>query len=201
MTKDYAKRRSPSKKTNKRAPKKTNPSSSRGTRAAKKPMSPVLVFLGGMLITFLVLVLWMLIKKPDLLKEMLPEKKEQTAQAESATQAQPTTSNSSQANSSQSNEPEYTYHEALTTKQVEVDAKPNSTVTSNKTYVMQCGAFKKQEDAETMEAELAFIGMQASVSEKDGWYRVRLGPYSTKRAAESAKHKMQDNNYQDCRIW
>ena len=186
MTKDYAKKRKASRKSNKRSP--------RQSRAARKPVSPVLVFIGGVLLTLLVVFLWVLLNKPEIIKEVLPAKEGAQTQ-EKVEPAKPA------AEKTESSEPQFTYHETLTNKEIKVDATQNTTNTSNKTYIMQCGAFRKQEDAESMKVEMAFIGFQANVEAKDGWYRVRLGPYHSKRAAESDRHKLQDNNYQDCRIW
>lgn len=186
MTKDYAKKRKTARKSNSRNPRQSPPS--------RKQVSPILVFVGGMLVTLLAVFLWLLVKKPEIIKEVMPVKEQnQTVPAQEVTpkaKAEETAS-----------EPTFTYHETLTNKEIKVDGTQAVQTSSNTTYIMQCGAFRKREDAESLKAEMAFIGFQANVEEKDGWYRVRLGPYSTKRAAESDRHKLQDNNYQDCRIW
>lgn len=186
MTKDYAKKRKTARKSNKR--------SSRQSPASRKTLSPILVFVGGVLITLFAVFLWVLVKKPEMIKEVIPiTEQDQTVKAAEKKQATKTEETSS--------EPTFTYHETLTNKEIKVDGTQAVQTSSNATYVMQCGAFRKSEDAESLKAEMAFIGFQANVEEKDGWYRVRLGPYNTKRAAESDRHKLQDNNYQDCRIW
>ena len=190
MTRDYAKRKKTNRSTNKRTPRKT--------RATKAALSPVWFFLSGMIITLAVIFFWLYSKKPELIKELLPETKSTQQVSSNHKTSQPETTPKELNHKGE--DTTFTYHKTLTEKEIEVDSQPVTTA-SNKTYIMQCGAFRKLEDAESMEAEIAFIGMQANILEKDGWYRVRLGPYSTKRAAESAKHKMQDNNYQDCRIW
>lgn len=190
MTKDYAKRKRSAKKNNTRSPRQKAP--------AKKPLSPILVFLGGIFITLIVVFLWAMIKKPDVLKELLPNDKEQkTIQTEEKGQQSTDNTKSQQ----QEKDPEFTYHQALTNKEVEVDVTKPKTANSDRTYIMQCGAFRTAADAESMKAELAFIGFQANVLSKNGWHRVRLGPYNSKRNAESDRHKMQDNNYQNCQIW
>lgn len=186
MTKDYAKKRKTARKSNKRSP--------RQSQSSHKPMSPVLVFFGGILITLFAVFLWVLVKKPEMIKEVMPAKKP-TQTVENKTEAKETQTDGN------SDEPQFTYHETLTNKEIKVDTMQTVTTNSNKSYIMQCGAFRKQDDAESMKVEMAFIGFQANVEEKDGWYRVRLGPYNSKRAAESDRHKLQDNNYQDCRIW
>ncbi|MCW8856161.1 MAG: SPOR domain-containing protein [Kangiella sp.] len=186
MTKDYAKKRKTARKSNKRSPRQSRPS--------RKPISPILVFVGGVLITLFAIFLWVLVKKPEIIEEVIPVK--QDTKAVTATETPPEDKTQESAS-----EPRYTYHETLTNKEIKVDTTQSVPTNGNKTYIMQCGAFRKQEDAESIKVEMAFIGFQANVEEKDGWYRVRLGPYNSKRAAESDRHKLQDNNYQDCRIW
>ncbi len=186
MTKDYAKKRKTARKSNKRSSRQTPPS--------RKQVSPILVFVGGILVTLVAVFLWLLVKKPEIIKEVMPAKEQAPTEQAQETKQQAATEETA-------SEPTFTYHETLTNKEIKVDATQAVQTNSSKTYVMQCGAFRKVEDAESLKAEMAFIGFQANVEEKDGWYRVRLGPYSTKRAAESDRHKLQDNNYQDCRIW
>ena len=50
-------------------------------------------------------------------------------------------------------------------------------------YLLQAGSFQNPADADNMKAQLALIGVEASVEpieipEKGTWYRVRVGPYS-----------------------
>ena len=90
---------------------------------------------------------------------------------------------------------------------------PNTTVeidlpeerVSDKTYVMQCGSFRKLAQAEAMRAQIAFQGLEAAIktsADAGGtWYRVVLGPYTRKRDAERHRHIMQGTNITGCRIW
>lgn len=72
-------------------------------------------------------------------------------------------------------------------------------------YQMQCGSFRNHKDAESMKAQMAFAGLFAEIRRTEGkngvWYRVRLGPYDTKRAAESDKNKLKRINIVSCGIW
>ncbi len=63
-----------------------------------------------------------------------------------------------------------------------VDTKPAEPPKDDKThYTLQAGAFKLQEDADSMKARLALIGYEARVLTADvngqALYRVRVGPY------------------------
>lgn len=61
-------------------------------------------------------------------------------------------------------------------------------------YVVQAGAYRNSADADAQKAKLALMGMDAKVSERDQGgrivYRVRLGPFEDKNAAERARAKM-----------
>jgi cell division protein FtsN len=59
------------------------------------------------------------------------------------------------------------------------------------TYYVQAGAFAKVEDAEAQRAKLAMMGLEARVTEREQSgrtvYRVRLGPFDKKDAADETK--------------
>ena len=62
-------------------------------------------------------------------------------------------------------------------------------------YVVQAGAYRTSADAEAQKAKLAMMGLDAKVSERDQAgrmvYRVRLGPFDDKAAAERARAKLE----------
>ena len=104
-------------------------------------------------------------------------------------------------------EAEWSFHELLEEK---VDSTPNAPknggITASKSYVMGCAAFGAQEKAESMKAQIAFAGLQADVkpvTSKTGarLFRVQLGPYSSKTAAEADKKKLADAGITTCQIW
>lgn len=61
-------------------------------------------------------------------------------------------------------------------------------------YFVQAGAFARQEDADQQRARLAMMGYEARVSEREQSgrtvYRVRIGPFPAKDAADGAKEKL-----------
>ncbi|MEM9102037.1 MAG: SPOR domain-containing protein [Pseudomonadota bacterium] len=100
-------------------------------------------------------------------------------------------------------DPQYSFHEILKEKTVEVETEVLAT---KGTFVMQCGAFRQIEMADNLKAKLAMLGLQAEIKLSDtpdtgSWYRVLLGPYSSKRAAENDRHRLQDNQINRCKIW
>lgn len=71
---------------------------------------------------------------------------------------------------------------------------------SGGSYVIQAGSFRSSGDAEALKAQLALLGLIARVQEVSvddvTWYRVRLGPYDTARAADQALRQLQDNGFE-----
>ncbi|SET79226.1 SPOR domain-containing protein [Thalassotalea agarivorans] len=97
---------------------------------------------------------------------------------------------------------EWSYVDDLKNKEVEAG---EYEVPEKGPYKMQCGSFKRQSDAERLRAQIAFVGLEAMVSESNGsngkWFKVYLGPYERKRLAEKDKHKLKSNNVNHCQIW
>ena len=64
-------------------------------------------------------------------------------------------------------------------------------------YVVQVGAYRTSADADAQKAKLALLGLDAKVSERDQAgrviYRVRLGPFSDKNAAERVRAQLESN--------
>lgn len=62
-------------------------------------------------------------------------------------------------------------------------------------YVIQVGAYRTSSDADAQKAKLALMGLDAKVSERDQAgrtvYRVRLGPFADKAAAERIRTRLE----------
>ena len=88
--------------------------------------------------------------------------------------------------------PEYTV-------EVEVEEQQQSSVR----YLMQCGSFKLDSQAQELKAKIAFQGLEAQVrrGQDSAWSRVILGPYETKRLAEADRHQLQKAKINGCVIW
>lgn len=93
------------------------------------------------------------------------------------------------------------YVEILPNREIEVTAKELQV--SDIPYIMQCGAYKTLQQADTRKANIAFQGLSSKIRKKEGssWYRVVLGPYKFKREAERDKHKLQRAKIEPCAIW
>lgn len=96
-------------------------------------------------------------------------------------------------------QPKWQYEESLSTKEVVVDIPEEEKNT--RPYQMQCGSFKRKNDAESLKARIAFQGLNSTVKKTGSWYRVILGPYDRKRVAEKERHKLQRAKINGCQIW
>ncbi|PST93024.1 cell division protein [Photobacterium sp. NCIMB 13483] len=87
----------------------------------------------------------------------------------------------------------------LTQKKVIVKEKPA------KPYLLQCGAYHSQSQADERKAMIAFQGLNSqikvSTNNKGTWYRVVLGPYKNKRLAMNDQNKLQQHGISPCAIW
>jgi cell division protein FtsN len=67
-------------------------------------------------------------------------------------------------------------------------------------YLVQTGAFRAPEDADAERARLSLLGMQSAISEYDQAgrpvYRVRIGPFQNKAAADQIKDRLADNGFE-----
>lgn len=68
-------------------------------------------------------------------------------------------------------------------------------------YVIQVGAYRTSSDADAQKAKLALIGLDAKVSERDQAgrtvYRVRLGPFADKAAAERIRARLEGSGIEN----
>lgn len=66
-------------------------------------------------------------------------------------------------------------------------------------YVLQAGSFRRFEEADTLKAKLALIGIQATIQSvaingDETWYRVRMGPYSDFSLLRQARSRLRKND-------
>ncbi|MEP6133032.1 SPOR domain-containing protein, partial [Marinobacter sp.] len=68
-------------------------------------------------------------------------------------------------------------------------------------YLVQTGSFRQQQDAERQRAEIAFQGLRAQVKRIDldsgsTWYRVNVGPFTSRSQMNAVIDKLVDLNIQ-----
>ncbi|MFT6777913.1 MAG: cell division protein FtsN [Paraglaciecola sp.] len=98
---------------------------------------------------------------------------------------------------------EWEFINSLPEHTVEIEQKEQDKPTVR--YLMQCGSFKNNGQAQALKANIAFQGLEAQVRPSKGssglWYRVILGPYDSKRVAEKQRHTLQRAKINGCKIW
>jgi len=65
-------------------------------------------------------------------------------------------------------------------------------------FFLQAGSFRKNDEAENLKARLALIGVLASIqpidlAEKGTWYRVRIGPFTSKAKTDEISASLKEN--------
>ncbi len=67
-------------------------------------------------------------------------------------------------------------------------------------YVLQVGSFQRAEDAESLKARLALLGMVARVQQvsvdEATYHRVRVGPYDSARETDEARQQLEEHGYE-----
>ena len=66
--------------------------------------------------------------------------------------------------------------------------------------ILQVGSFQSADEAESLKAQLAFLGLQANVKAArvgdDTWHRVQLGPFDSETRLSHAKNLLIENKIQ-----
>jgi len=65
-------------------------------------------------------------------------------------------------------------------------------------YLLQAGSFRRQQDAESLKARLAFLSIESSIEKVivngDNWHRIRIGPFSSFRDINSTRNRLLKND-------
>lgn len=112
-----------------------------------------------------------------------------------------------QASSGSENKPTIDFYSVLPQRKVEIpidddDLAAIENPSINKEAVdrsiLQVGSFHSSGEADSMKAQLAFLGLQATVKsavvDNQTWHRVQLGPFSSETKLSRAKNLLIENN-------
>lgn len=74
-----------------------------------------------------------------------------------------------------------------------------STIAGRETFFLQTGSFQSANEAETLKARLALLGLEAAIQarelpEKGIWHRVRVGPYTDVDELNRVRDVLKQNN-------
>lgn len=186
----------------------------------KKPVPGYIWMLAGLAIGFFAAFLVYLDKQPaedisftQAIKQELKKARDKNTQSNTKSAENKTAENTSDKNNSDKNEkPRFEFYTILSELEVFVpepeiepekpankpwqpDSKP---VNSAKKYLLQAGSFKSHEDAERLKANLALLGVQASIQSvtinTDSWHRVRIGPFNSNLQLRETLGTLKQNN-------
>lgn len=95
----------------------------------------------------------------------------------------------------------YQYIKELENKEIQVKVEE---LEAKGPFLMFCGTYRAIETAQQVKAKVAFAGYPSEVRRIEGkngvFFRVTLGPYTSKRQAESDKSRLLRQKVADCRI-
>ncbi|MDN2488233.1 cell division protein FtsN [Kosakonia sacchari] len=96
--------------------------------------------------------------------------------------------------------PPKTQQAAPVTREVETPkAQPQTTEKKDdRRWLIQCGSFKGQDQAETVRAQLAFEGFDSRITSNNGWNRVVMGPVKGKESADATISRLKMAGHANC---
>ena len=66
-------------------------------------------------------------------------------------------------------------------------------------YTLQVGSFRSHDDADSLKAQLAFLGIESDIqkvsSGGEKWFRVRVGPFGNTRDMNKIRNRLHANDY------
>tara|TARA_R110002167_G_scaffold51665_4_gene149354 strand:- start:2540 stop:3169 length:630 start_codon:yes stop_codon:yes gene_type:complete len=137
--------------------------------------------------------------------------KQSTVKPSAVKQAQPAAKASRVAKMPEKTDPEYKFYKLLPESEVvpaEVEAyrsTPKSAADYSK-HLLQAGSFKRAEDADSLRAQLLLTGMPNVTTSKvvsssgTTWYRVRIGPFSSRSKLNKAYDQLVRMNLQPLQV-
>jgi len=112
-----------------------------------------------------------------------------------------------QQSSASENKPTIDFYSVLPQREMEIpiseedrDAIENPSINKEAVdqSILQVGSFQSLGDADSLKAQLAFLGLEATVKSAvvndDTWHRVQLGPFASETRLSRAKNLLIENN-------
>lgn len=67
-------------------------------------------------------------------------------------------------------------------------------------FILQVGSFKSADEADSLKAQLAFLGLEAKIVSAEvksvTWHRVQIGPFASNTLLSQAKNRLLENGIQ-----
>ncbi|MCO6440576.1 MAG: SPOR domain-containing protein [Nitrococcus mobilis] len=76
---------------------------------------------------------------------------------------------------------------------------PRDSGPASASYLLQVGSFRNPDDADQLKAQLALLGVEASIqnvelASGETWHRVRIGPFSDREHLDAIRKRLQTDN-------
>ena len=108
---------------------------------------------------------------------------------------------------SRENKPKIDFYSVLPKRKVEIPISeedraaienPTLNKEAEQRYVLQVGSFQSADEADSLKAQLAFLGLEArieaAVVDDRTWHRVQLGPFASNSQLSRAKNLLLEND-------
>jgi len=176
--------------------KKPRRSTARGTASGRQQKAGLGWFITGLALGFVIsYLIYLNTQTPDTVK----------SKAETATTDARSVRKAPVKELPQPPKPHYDFYDILPEMEVAVPESTNkdkvtvSPVTHPGNYILQAGSFQNHQDADRHKANLALLGVEASIqtvtiNNKDTWHRVRVGPYSNLDDLNRVRSILRKNN-------
>lgn len=69
---------------------------------------------------------------------------------------------------------------------------------TTKRWMVQCGSFKSTEQAQAVRAELAFAGFDTRIAASEGWQRVVMGPFISRKQVDDVLSQLKAAGRDNC---
>ena len=107
---------------------------------------------------------------------------------------------------SRENKPKIDFYSVLPKRKVEIPISeedraaienPTLNTEAELRYVLQVGSFQSADEADSLKAQLAFLGLEAKIEaavvDDQTWHRVQLGPFASNSQLSRAKNLLLEN--------
>ncbi len=83
--------------------------------------------------------------------------------------------------------------------QTSATATPPDSGSTSASYLLQVGSFRNPDDADQLKAQLALLGVEASIQDVElasgeTWHRVRIGPFSDREHLNAIRERLKTDN-------
>ncbi len=172
-------------------------------KPAKKPVPGWVWMLSGLMIGLLIAFLVYLSQQPGMTGNLGKLDSKNTTAKDSVKKSKPKPKRSS---NSEDQGLRYEFYTVLPESEIVIPeqeliqrekSKPSAQQKKH-SYILQAGSFRLKQQAETLKARLALLGIESSVDKVlvngDTWHRIRIGPFVSLRDINATRNRLRNND-------